>query len=152
MTCLPQDLSQSQLAALAIVPEAAPDYLSKLSPSTPINIPKRSSYLCDHPDPVAVHTLLTGISQRFKISYEGPCIPKEYSNLRSTKDNPSIISKNILKEVQLGHTAGPFTSPPFSNLQVYTYWDHSKQTLFWLAYYFSPFISQIPPNKCQCSY
>ena len=97
MTCLPEDLSQSQLAALAILPEAAPDYLSKLSPSTPINIPKRSSYLCDHPDPVAVHTLLTGLSQGFKIGYQGPRIPKEYSNLRSAKDNPSIISKNILK-------------------------------------------------------
>ena len=119
MTCLPQDLSQSQLAALAILPEAVPDYLSKLSPSTPINIPKLSSYLCDHPDPVAVHTLLTGFSQGFKIGYQGPRIPKEYSNLRSAKDNLSIISKNILKEVQLGHTAGPFTSPPFSNLQVY---------------------------------
>ena len=112
MTCLPQDLSQSQLAALAILPEAAPDYLSKLSPSTPINIPKLSSYLCDHPDLVAVHTLLTGLSQGFKIGYQGPYIPKEYSNLLSAKDNPSIISKNILKEVQLGHNAGPFTSHP----------------------------------------
>ena len=119
MTCLPQDLSQSQLAALAILPEAAPDYLSKLSPSTPLNILKLSSYLCDHPDPVAVHTLLAGLSQGFKIGYQGPGIPKEYSNLRSAKENPSIIIKNILKEVQLGHTAGPFTSPPFSNLQVY---------------------------------
>ena len=64
-------------------------------------------------------TLLTGLSQGFKIDYQGPRIPKEYSNFRSAKDNPSIISKNILKEVQLGHTAGPFASPPFSNLQVY---------------------------------
>ena len=140
MTCLPQDLSQSQLAALAILPEAAPDYLSKLSPSTPINIPKLSSYLCDHPDPVAVHTLLTGLSQGFKIGYQGPRIPKEYSNLRSAKDNPSIISKNILKEVQLGHTAGPFTSPPFSNLQVYPIGvipkKHSSdwRTIFHLSY------------------
>ena len=120
MTCLPQDLSQSQLAALAILPEAAPNYLSKLFPSTPINIPKLSSYLCDHSDPVAVHSLLTGLSQGFQVGYQGPCIPKEYSNLRSAADNPSIISKNILKEVQLGHTAGPFTSPPFSVLSIST--------------------------------
>ena len=42
MTCLPQDLSQSQQATLAILPEAAPDYLSKLSPlllSTSLNFP-----------------------------------------------------------------------------------------------------------------
>jgi len=73
----------------------------------------------DYTDPVAVHTLLTGLSQGFKIGYQGPHIPKEYSNLLSAKDNPSIISRNILKEVQLGHTAGPFTSLPFPNLQDY---------------------------------
>ena len=32
---------------------------------------------------------------------------------------PCPYSKNILKEVQLGHTAGPFISPPFPNFQVY---------------------------------
>jgi len=140
MTCLPQDLSQSQLAALAIRPKAAPDCLSKLSPSTPINIPKLSFYLCDHPDLVAVHTLLTGLSQGFKIGYQGSRIPKEYPNLRSAKDNPSIISENILKEVQLGHTDGPFTSPPFPNQQVYPIgvipMKHSSdwRTVFHLSY------------------
>ena len=37
--CPIQDPSQSQLAALAIPPEVVPNYLSKLSPSTPIDIP-----------------------------------------------------------------------------------------------------------------
>ena len=43
-----QDPIQNQIAALAIPPEVAPDYLSKLTPSTPINIPQLSSYLHDH--------------------------------------------------------------------------------------------------------
>ena len=117
--CPPQDLSQSQLAVLAIPPIAVPDYLSRLSPSTPINIPKLSSYINDHPDCASVATLITGLTHGFKIGFQGPRVPKEYSNLLSAKVNPSIISKNILKEVQMGHTAGPFTSPPFPNLQVY---------------------------------
>ena len=33
-------------------------------------------------------------------------------------DNPTIVSNNLAKEVALGHTAGPFTNPPFANLQV----------------------------------
>ena len=42
--CPAQDTSQNQIAALAIPPEVAPDYLSKLTSSTPINIPQLSSY------------------------------------------------------------------------------------------------------------
>jgi len=62
-----QDPSQSQLAALAIPPEAVPDYLSKLSPSTPIDIPQLSSYLHDHPDCDSIDNLLTGLTQGFRI-------------------------------------------------------------------------------------
>ena len=47
------DPSQSQLAALAIPPEAVHNYLSKLSPS---------SYLHDHPDRAHVDNLLTGLT------------------------------------------------------------------------------------------
>ena len=140
MICPTQEPSQSQLAALAIPPEVVPNYLSKLSPSTPINIPLLSSYLRDHPDRALVDNLLTGLTQGFRIGFQGPRSPKEYSNLLSARDNPSIISKNILKEVQLGHTAGPFLSPPFPNLQVYPIGvvpkKHSSdwRTIFHLSY------------------
>ena len=96
------DPSQSQLAALAIPPEAVPNYLSKLSPSNPINIPQFSSYLHDHPDRAHVDNLLTGLTEGFRIGFQGPQTPQEYSNLLSAGDSPSIISKNILKEVQFG--------------------------------------------------
>ena len=33
-------------------------------------------------------------------------------------ENPDIISANLAKEVSLDRTAGPFDTPPFSNLQV----------------------------------
>ena len=140
MICPTQDPSQSQLAALVIPPEVVPKYLSKLSPSTPINIPQLSSYLHDHPDRAHVDNLLTGLIQGFKIDFQGPRTPKEYSNLLSARDNPSIISKNILKEVQLGPRAGPFISPPFPNFQVYPIGvvpkKHSSdwRTIFHLSY------------------
>ena len=117
--CPTRDPSQNQIAALAIPPEVVPDYLSKLTPSTPINIPQLSSYLHDYPDCVRVDNLITGLTQGFRIGFQGPRTPKGYSNILSARDNPSIISKNILKEVQLGHTVSPFISLPFPNFQVY---------------------------------
>ena len=38
---------------------------------------------------------------------------------KSASEHPVIVSKNILKEVSLGRAAGPFSSPPFVNFQVY---------------------------------
>ncbi|CAH3182742.1 unnamed protein product, partial [Porites lobata] len=104
----------NRLQALAIPPEDTPNYLSQLTPPTPIDINKFASYLQGHPDHTTVNHLLTGFSQGFKIGYSGPRAPKEYSNLPCANINPSIIDKNMLKEVTLGHTAGPFHIPPFS--------------------------------------
>ena len=130
----------NRLQALAIPPEDTPNYLSQLTPPTPIDINKFASYLQGHPDHTTVNHLLTGFSQGFKIGYSGPRAPKEYSNLPCANINPSIIDKNMLKEVTLGHTAGPFHIPPFSNLQVYPIGvipkKHSSEwrTIFHLSY------------------
>ena len=76
MICPTPDPSQSQLDALAIPPVVVPKYLSKLSPPTPINIPQLSSYLHDHPDRAHVDNLLTGLTQGFRIGFQGPQTPK----------------------------------------------------------------------------
>ncbi|KAL9977625.1 hypothetical protein ACROYT_G015051 [Oculina patagonica] len=107
----------SHLQALAVPPGATPEYLSQLSPPTPINIPKLESYLHDHPNQSFVQYLLSGFSHGFKIGYSGPRAPQEFPNLPSAKENPSIIDKNMLKEVSLGHTAGPFLSPLFQTFK-----------------------------------
>ena len=73
----------------------------------------------DHPDHASVDAVLTGLSQGFKIGFQGPGVSKEYRNLTSAKQNPHIITTNLLKELQLGHTAGPLFSRPFPNFQVY---------------------------------
>ena len=103
----------NHLQALAIPPAATPEYLAHLSPPTPINIRRLASYLQDHPHQPFVHHLLSGLSEGFKIGHTGPRILQEFPNLPSAKENPSVIDSNMLKEVSLGHTAGPFLSPPF---------------------------------------
>ena len=76
--------------ALAIPPKDTPNYLSQLTPPTPIDINKFASYLQGHPDHTTVNHLLTGFFQGFKIGYSGPRAPKEYSNL------PVQISTHLL--------------------------------------------------------
>ena len=62
----------NRLQALAIPPEDTPNYLSQLTPPTPIDINKFASYLQGHPDHTTVNHLLTGFSQGFKIGFSGP--------------------------------------------------------------------------------
>jgi len=110
----------NHLRVLAIPPEATPECLARLSPPTPINIPKLASYLHDlHLHQALIHYLLSGFSEGFKIGYTGPRVPQEFPNLPFAKDNPSLIDRNMLKEVSLGHPAGPFLFSPFANFQVY---------------------------------
>ena len=151
----------NRLQALAIPPEDISKYLSQLTPPTPIDINNFASFLQGHPDPTKVNHLLTGFSQGFKIGYSGPRTPKEYSNLPCANTNPSIIDKNMLKEVTLGHTAGPFRIPPFSNLQVYPIGvipkKHSSEwrTIFHLSYpkhHPTSVNAHIPPESYSLQY
>ena len=126
-TLTPQALDpySQRLAAQAIPPEATIEYLSKLSPTTPIDLPQLALYLHDHPDRADGRTggpdaVLTSLSQGFKIDFQGPRVSREYPNLISAKQNPHIISTNLLNELRLGHTAGPFVSHPLPNSQVYS--------------------------------
>ena len=74
-TLTPRDLDPSQrLASQAIPPEAAHEYISNLSSTTPINIPQLALYLHDHPDRAsvdAVLTQLTGLTEDW-CEYSGP--------------------------------------------------------------------------------
>ena len=95
------------------------------------------------------------------ISYTGPRVPQEFSNLSSAKENPSVIDSNMLKEVSLGHTAGPFLSPPFPNFQVYPIGaipkKHSSEwrTIFHLSYpkhRLTSINAHIPPEDYSLQY
>ena len=53
-----------------------------------------------------------------RIGYTGPRLPRLSKNLPSATQHPQVVSETLAKEVELGRVAGPFNSPPFSNLQV----------------------------------
>ena len=73
--------------------------------------------LCGHPDSSFVLKLCPNLRFGALLGYDGPRMSKFSKNLKSAIDNPTIVSTNLAKEVALGHT-GPFTNPPFANLQV----------------------------------
>ena len=64
-----------------------------------------------------VDYLLSGFKQGFRIGYEGLDFPFITKNLSSARDNPEQVTAAIIKELERGHTAGPFTHPPFENFR-----------------------------------
>ena len=62
-----------------------------------------------------VNYLLLGFKQGFLIGYEGLDFPLITNNLPSARDNPEQVTAAVIKELERGHTAGPFIHPPFEN-------------------------------------
>ncbi len=85
---------------------------------TPIRVDALEHALLGHPDRSFVLKLCSDLRFGARLGYDGPRMSKFSKNLKSAVDNPTIVSSNLAKEVALGHTAGPFTNPPFVNLQV----------------------------------
>jgi len=52
------------------------------------------------------------------IGYTGPRIARFSNNLPTALAQPEIGTENLTKEVALGRVGGPFSTPPFPNLQV----------------------------------
>lgn len=60
-----------------------------------------------------VNYVLTGLRAGFDIGYNGLLNPIRRRNNRSARENAKGVSEAVRKEVERGHTAGPFHSPPF---------------------------------------
>ena len=71
--------------------------------------------LTGYPDMHMVNYLLSGFKQGFRIGYEGLDFPLITNNLPSAIDNPEQVTAAIIKELERGHTVGPFIYPPFEN-------------------------------------
>jgi hypothetical protein len=108
-----------ELANRAIPDENVNQYLHHLKPKTPVNIVYLQHELKNHPDVLFVSNLVQGFRDGFSIGFEGPRMPRFSHNLKSAVEHPHLVTKNLLKEVILGRTAGPFLSPPFLNFQIY---------------------------------
>lgn len=88
-------------------------------PQTPVNVSLLHKLLKTHPDQTFVTRLCDGLSHGFHLGYKGERFPRAAKNLPSAIQQPQVIEKNLLEEVQLGRLAGPFESTPFKNFQIH---------------------------------
>ena len=80
---------------------------------TPVHVDILSNFLVSHPHRDFVNFLIQGFRHGFRIGYEGPITFGQCHNLLSARSQPVPVTKAILKELERGHTSGPFLSPPF---------------------------------------
>ena len=80
---------------------------------SPINVLVLCKYLTGHPDQNFVNFLLDGFTNGFSVGYQGPLTAGQCRNLLSARSDPAAVTRAISKEVQRGHTAGPFHIMPF---------------------------------------
>ena len=66
-----------------------------------------------HPDRSLVDYIVDGLTYGFDIGFTGEFSATRPKNLRSADQNKVLIQQAIDKEIARGHTAGPFTQPPF---------------------------------------
>ena len=83
---------------------------------SPINVDRLRAFLTNHPDTNLANFLIDGFCNGFSIGYNGPFTPGQCRNLLSARSQPAAVSSAIAKEVNRGHTAGPFESSPFASL------------------------------------
>jgi len=85
---------------------------------TPIKTDVLNSLLSDYPNRDSASDLLQGFGAGFRLHYTGPRTLSFCKNLSSCTDHPLIVQNKLLKEVQLGRLAGPFTIPPLPDLRI----------------------------------
>lgn len=74
--------------------------------------------LARYPNRATTAYLYLGFTVGFQIPYNGPRVATDSGNLKSVREMPAVVAKKISKECATGSVAGPFSCPPFPNLQV----------------------------------
>lgn len=82
---------------------------------TPIKVNNLAIVLQNYPQK---QFLIDGFTNGFRIMYDGPNLEYEIPNNRSAAMNERVVTEKIIKEVQLGRVAGPFSAPPFPHFRV----------------------------------
>ena len=115
------------IAPITMVPNASSTLLhhSDLSPSnplpstvnTPVNVYNFSRALVNYPDTELKTYLLNGLTHGFSIGFNNTChVPTQPNNLLSATQHSEEVTKALQKELQRGHTSGPFLHPPWKDL------------------------------------
>ena len=110
----------------------AKNYASTIYKSIPINVDILENELSSHPDRTFVVTLLNSLRFGAHIGYTGPHKPRVYRNLKSSTQHPDVVNSNLVKEINLGRIAGPFSSPPVG--VVPTIYSSEWRTIYHLSY------------------
>lgn len=84
---------------------------------TPIQVDKLASYLEGY-DPSLAQFLINGFTFGFRIPYQGQRAFRVSKNLSSLKNNDGILQSKLINELRAHRIAGPYTNPPFPNIQV----------------------------------
>ena len=78
-----------------------------------VNIVNFVELLEDHPNQDLVSYVVNGLQNGFDIGFTGTPSSIVRPNNKSARDNVFLVSQAVQKEVDRGHTAGPFDNPPF---------------------------------------
>ena len=83
-----------------------------------VNLENFAFLLHGYPDSALVHFVLDGFRNGFNIGFRGLINETPLRNNKSARDHPEAVSEAIAKEVNRGHTAGPFPVPPFPHCHI----------------------------------
>ena len=90
---------------------------------TPIKVDVLRRYLLSHPDRNLVEFLLDGFTFGFSVGVLGGSVKGgKTKNNRSALQHHKGLGEAILKELNRGHTAGPFDIPPVKRFSFFTSW------------------------------
>ena len=82
---------------------------------SPINVEVLERYLSEFPCPGTREYLVNGFRHGFDIGFRGNFSDPNARprNLKSARDNFAKVTEAVVKELNRGHTSGPFPFPPF---------------------------------------
>ena len=84
--------------------------------TTPVNVNNFCYALKTHPNQELVNYLINGLTYGFSIGFHGPHTATNPKNLRSATLHPDSVTSALQKEIERGHTSGPFSQPPWPSL------------------------------------
>ena len=94
--------------------------LKPVAEVSPIQVDKLQLELRNHPNQGKVAYVLNGLKEGFHLGFElsTTSLKSASRNLQSASLHPSVIDKYLQTEVANGRVAGPFSTPPLSNLHI----------------------------------
>ena len=86
--------------------------------NSPINVDEVKKALKNYPHQEVARDLIQGLEAGFKLKYSGPRLPMDIDSKEMNGEKATIARDKILKEINLGRVAGPFSEPPFPTFRV----------------------------------